>query len=601
MTHATMEEERNQQEDIHNSEGGVMNNLHDTVPMELQELTQWCRYRADWDEKNQRFTKPPISPDTGETINFTKADELRSFEKALNSSYGDGLGFALLEGGKLIGEDFDDILLDQNTAHSSFGMEVDPTTYAEITPSGRGIHQYYHCEEPFETPAPRLSVQGKSWELYSRGRYLTVTGNLFSGAPNTIRKVSADFLRKKVLVRRIIKAVSTFDKAKRLFHEPDCWQSLGYPSQSEADLFLISQIKIHTVDEEIGLRVFRLSALFRGEAKGKDYFHTTWERIEQSSKEVLELTVDDLVVHPNAESVDDRFILWFDGTPVGKPANITIIRSIAKQGKTHTIHALGATLAGAEVDTLGFTIDRDIVKNIVIIDTEQDRSDINALQRASARRAKGSALPNLHILSFRGRVGRGPDAIEWLEKVLEQYRPQIVCLDVITDFVKGTNDMTEASEAVNKLETLVVKYDCAMVVTIHTGTSEEARAKGGRGAIGSELERRAFATLQMQNDTLSVVACRRGRKGAEMKILWNDELKSYASDQVTQQERRESAAKSLFGDSTQLTAAELLKRIEDTKHVAKARAWQMINNLIAQGLIAKEKRGVYTIVDDIAF
>lgn len=573
-----------------------MSNLRDTVPMELQELKQWCRYRADWDEENKRFKKVPISPDTGESIDITKAEELRSFQAALDSKHGDGLGFALLEGGKLIGEDFDDILLDQNTAHSSFGMEVDRTTYAEITPSGRGIHQYYHCEEPFETPAPRLSVQGKSWELYSRNRYLTVTGNTFSGAASTVRKVNADFIRKKALVRRIIKTIGAFDKTKRLFHEPGCWQSLGYKSQSEADFFLLSEIKTHTSDEEIGLRVFQLSALFRGEAKGKDYLHNTWEKIKKSSKV---LTLDDLVVHPN-ERVDDRFVLWFDGTPIGKPANITIVRSTAKQGKTHTIYALGAALAGEEVDTLGFTVDTEVVKSIVIIDTEQDRSDICALQRAVAKRANVS-LPNLHSLTFRGRVARGPEAIDLLEEVLKRYMPQILCLDVITDFVRDTNSIEEASTAVNRLEALVVEYDCAIVGTIHTGSSPEARAKGARGSIGQELERRAFATLEIRDLVLSAVACRRGRAGAKVSLMWNDEMKSYASAQVDRRKRQQRDAQLLFGGLTQLKAAELLEGIKTTKGVQKSMAQQIIDNMLEQGLIAKEKRGVYTLVNDDIF
>lgn len=524
-----------------------MKDLRTCVPSEMQELNQWCRYRAEWNEETKRYKKVPISPDIGEPIDITKAENLRSFETALNSPHGEGLGFALLVGGKLIGEDFDDILLDQKTVHPSFGAEVDLTTYAEITPSGRGIHQFYYCDEPFEAPEPRLTVQGKSWELYSRDRYLTVTGDTFSGAANTVRKVGADFIRKKALVRRIIKALSAFDKTQRLVHEADSWQSLGYPSQSEADFFLLGQIKAHTSDEEVGLRVFRLSALFRGDAKGKDYLHTTWEKVEQAARVV---TLEELEVSPD-EKTDDRFVLWFGDTPVGKKANITIIRAIAKQGKTHTVHALGAALAGDGVDTLGFTVDKTVT-GITIIDTEQDRSDISALQRATIKRVKGQALPGLRSLSFRGKVGRGPQSVERLEAVLKKYTPQIVCLDVITDFVRDTNSIEEASDVVGKLEEFAVRYDTCIVGTIHTGASQEAQAKGARGSIGSELERRAFATLMLQKCVLSVAACRRGRAGTQVAIRWDDEMKSYASSQVAQGQQQRSEARALFGSDTQL-------------------------------------------------
>ena len=60
-------------------------------------------------------------------------------------------------------------------------------TYAEISPSGEGIRLFLLHDMPI--PAVKNNVEGKSREIYSTGRYLTVTGRTF-GQAKDVRHVA---------------------------------------------------------------------------------------------------------------------------------------------------------------------------------------------------------------------------------------------------------------------------------------------------------------------------------------------------------------------------------------------------------------------------
>jgi primase-polymerase (primpol)-like protein len=55
-----------------------------------------------------------------------------------------------------------------------------PRTYVEVSPSGEGLHVWGRATVP---TGRRVLVDGLSVEVYGVGRYLTVTGEVFTPGP----------------------------------------------------------------------------------------------------------------------------------------------------------------------------------------------------------------------------------------------------------------------------------------------------------------------------------------------------------------------------------------------------------------------------------
>ncbi len=92
----------------------------------------------------------------------------------------DGVGIVLTgkplnNGLYLIGLDFDHCLTASELDHEPRQAIELLNTYSEISPSGEGIRLFLLHDKP--VPARKISVARKSREIYSAGRYLTVTGH----------------------------------------------------------------------------------------------------------------------------------------------------------------------------------------------------------------------------------------------------------------------------------------------------------------------------------------------------------------------------------------------------------------------------------------
>lgn len=69
-------------------------------------------------------------------------------------------------------------------------LDTVPATYIEQSPGGHGLHVFGFGR----LPAGRVvTVDGGKVELYGSGRYMTVTGQRFEGAPSTLAPLG-DFI-----------------------------------------------------------------------------------------------------------------------------------------------------------------------------------------------------------------------------------------------------------------------------------------------------------------------------------------------------------------------------------------------------------------------
>jgi putative DNA primase/helicase len=154
--------------------------MYKAVPEELKKLNAWCCFKLVWDEQRGKHTKIPYNALTGEKAKSNDDSTWCDFETAVQASpFYDGLGFFFKP--PYFGIDLDNVREEleryqrddhENNIVSEF-IEM-MCSYAEISPSGNGIHIIAKGE------LPKGGRRKGNVEMYDSGRFFTVTGNIAS-------------------------------------------------------------------------------------------------------------------------------------------------------------------------------------------------------------------------------------------------------------------------------------------------------------------------------------------------------------------------------------------------------------------------------------
>jgi hypothetical protein len=179
----------------------------ENVPLLLREINQWIVWKAV-PKEDGRINKVPIHNISGRKINpHDKANHL-PFETALaayQSGVGNGIGFDLTgepvshnENGEslyVVGLDFDKLTEKPHELAYAKSVWQRLNCYKEVSPSGTGIRMFALTRQK-----PRTGHSEKC-EIYTGGRFLTVTGRSASGpiadATEALRALEAEFWPKR--------------------------------------------------------------------------------------------------------------------------------------------------------------------------------------------------------------------------------------------------------------------------------------------------------------------------------------------------------------------------------------------------------------------
>ncbi|MEE8717012.1 MAG: hypothetical protein SOI24_08245 [Coriobacteriales bacterium] len=159
----------------------------DQVPTELRERRQWVTW--SYAERDGKRTKQPHDPHTDRLARVNDPQTWGTFEEAASScgEHGrDGVGFVLAADRAFTGIDLDHVLdQDGGIIYPQVGELVAAArTYAEVSPSGTGLHLLFAGPIPEDVRRDcksRAGQDGGAWgiELYDHDRFLTVTGRAF--------------------------------------------------------------------------------------------------------------------------------------------------------------------------------------------------------------------------------------------------------------------------------------------------------------------------------------------------------------------------------------------------------------------------------------
>lgn len=146
------------------------------IPEELKELPQWVLWRAEWNEKQQQFSKVPYSF-SGYRASSTNKDTWTIFDvinrlNEDNENY-NGIGFMLSDDDNYIVLDIDNAIGEHGQIISDLALDMTEITYCEKSPSGTGLHCFFKGQLPSERKKKRSDLD---IELYDNARFMTVTG-----------------------------------------------------------------------------------------------------------------------------------------------------------------------------------------------------------------------------------------------------------------------------------------------------------------------------------------------------------------------------------------------------------------------------------------
>lgn len=135
------------------------------IPSAMLERNRWIR---------RSNTKVPLTV-TGDPASSTNPNTWASYQDAVRSNVGAGLGYVLGDGIGCV--DLDHCLHDGlPTQAANRIINQYPGNYIEISPSGDGLHIWGLADE---TAGTKRTEHGITVERYSTGRYITITGNVY--------------------------------------------------------------------------------------------------------------------------------------------------------------------------------------------------------------------------------------------------------------------------------------------------------------------------------------------------------------------------------------------------------------------------------------
>lgn len=149
----------------------------DEIPEALKQLSKWVLWRAEWEPKQQVYTKVPYNT-KGFKASSTNANTWCDFEDtAMHYDVDDkfnGIGFILSKDDNYICLDVDNAIdADTGQLQTDLALEMTELTYCELSPSGTGLHCFFKGELPEERKITRKDLD---IELYDNSRFITMTG-----------------------------------------------------------------------------------------------------------------------------------------------------------------------------------------------------------------------------------------------------------------------------------------------------------------------------------------------------------------------------------------------------------------------------------------
>lgn len=251
------------------------------IPAELRLLPQWCYWKYVIKQGSEKPTKVPFQPN-GLKAAVDDPNTFSTFEKVTGHINGfDGIGFIFTANDPFCFIDLDNPKGNQIAVDRQVKIFQEFNSYSEISPSGLGLHIIIKGAVP--SGRNRENV-----EIYSSGRYATMTGNIYHAKP--IEDRSSLIMQLWEQIGGDVRSTLSYEDSEQKYTDNEIiqqamnaknWEIFNrlykgdfseYKSQSEADYALIDIIQFYSKNWAQIERIFISSELGKRD-KGKSKYH----------------------------------------------------------------------------------------------------------------------------------------------------------------------------------------------------------------------------------------------------------------------------------------------------------------------------------------
>lgn len=211
-----------------------------------------------------------------------------------------------------------------------------------------------------------------------------------------------------------------------------------------------------------------------------------WQRREQLQREVAPYMCKASDKLPKLQPVISQY-----GQIICSKGNISAIVGDAKSKKTFLCTAIVSSLHRQNENDRPLDIDYR-PESVLWIDTEQSLEHIQRVQfRINIMTNQPITGTPSFIRTLALREQKVEDRVSITEKAIDGFRPTLVVIDGISDLMYNTNAVDESEAVVAMLLAWSSKFDCHIMVVLHTNPDSDK----ARGHIGSALRRKVEAML----------------------------------------------------------------------------------------------------------
>jgi hypothetical protein len=308
----------------------------------------------------------------------------------------------------------------------------------------------------------------------------------------------------------------------------------------------------------------------------------------------------------------------FMGADVGQVGSFTVVKAQPKAGKTTVALAMWTAYyfpADSGKDTFGFTVTAPLGKDVCLyFDSEQGRRESHqawarALKRVGITSAEQMPEAMRETMLCLTDVTNNVERQALLFDAIQRYGEHLgaIVVDGVADFIVDVNDAHEVDDFVQRLRAVVSEYDICAVLTIHENIGQTKGPAKERGHLGSDLARRAAATLGLAKDrntgihTLTITQNRRGADYLKTSFRYDDALGTHVSQGVE-------LPKPLSDDDSGVLAQYRGKKVQYRELVSaleltgkrKDAAKKAVTRWARKGHIRQVGRGVYFVPEEEA-
>ena len=242
---------------------------------------------------------------------------------------------------------------------------------------------------------------------------------------------------------------------------------------------------------------------------------------EESQTQELRKILAETLITTDTEVGSEEYALSIDGIGIFALDDIHAIKAKQKHGKTTALKVCAAALMKQQQFRLKSELQEP---RVLWIDTEQKRVDVKLVLTDIMQMTglDGTYInPRLHL-----HAQRSCDysmLYSLLQQAIVDFRPQVVFIDGIVEFVASFNDEAIAKELIHNLQVLSSEYHCAIVSVLHTNKSDEDHNM--RGHLGTMLAQKAGTVLECRKyDHIITVSCTESRhaEAPDWSIMFNE-------------------------------------------------------------------------------